>query len=100
VKPHSLQTSGDDADPDRPIGATFLIGIMLILLSAWSWRWFPSAAGTLSHLVMPALTAGRLRHGQHRTVDTSAMLDVLGLDYINTRARQRLSNRRSSGSTR
>lgn len=74
---------------------TFWIGIMLILAFGLELRWFPiGGRGTLSHLVMPALTLGAFAMASIARLTRSAMLDVLRLDYINTARAKGLSNRR------
>ena len=72
---------------------TFWIGIMLILAFGLELRWFPiGGRGTLSHLVMPALTLGAFAMASIARLTRSAMLDVLRLDYINTARAKGLSN--------
>ena len=96
VKPHSLQ---DHAVMTLTLigqsAPTFWIGIMLILTFGLELRWFPiGGRGTLSHLVMPALTLGAFAMASIARLTRSAMLDVLRLDYINTARAKGLSNRR------
>jgi peptide/nickel transport system permease protein len=96
VKPHSLQ---DHAVMTLTLigqsAPTFWIGIMLILAFGLELRWFPiGGRGTLSHLVMPALTLGAFAMASIARLTRSAMLDVLRLDYINTARAKGLSNRR------
>jgi peptide/nickel transport system permease protein len=72
---------------------TFWIGIMLILTFGLELRWFPiGGRGTVSHLVMPALTLGAFAMASIARLTRSAMLDVLSLDYINTARAKGLSN--------
>ena len=96
MKPHSLQ---DHAVMTLTLigqsAPTFWIGIMLILAFGLELRWFPiGGRGTLSHLVMPALTLGAFAMASIARLTRSAMLDVLRLDYINTARAKGLSNRR------
>jgi ABC-type dipeptide/oligopeptide/nickel transport system permease component len=96
VKPHSLQ---DHAVMTLTLigqsAPTFWIGIMLILAFGLELRWFPiGGRGTFSHLVMPALTLGAFAMASIARLTRSAMLEVLGLDYINTARAKGLSNRR------
>jgi ABC-type dipeptide/oligopeptide/nickel transport system permease component len=96
VKPHSLQ---DHAVMTLALigqsAPTFWIGIMLILAFGLELRWFPiGGRGTFSHLVMPALTLGAFAMASIARLTRSAMLEVLGLDYINTARAKGLSNRR------
>jgi ABC-type dipeptide/oligopeptide/nickel transport system permease component len=72
---------------------TFWIGIMLILAFGLELRWFPiGGRGTLSHLVMPALTLGAFAMASIARLTRSAMLDVLRLEYINTARAKGLGN--------
>jgi ABC-type dipeptide/oligopeptide/nickel transport system permease component len=86
VKPHSLY---DHAVMTLTLigqsAPTFWIGIMLILTFGLGLRWFPiGGRGTFAHLVMPALTLGAFAMASIARLTRSAMLEVLGLDYINT----------------
>ena len=64
---------------------TFWIGIMLILIFGLGLRWFPiGGRGTLSHLVLPAVTLGAFAMASIARLTRSAMLDVIRLDYITT----------------
>jgi len=73
---------------------TFWIGIMLILAFGLELRWFPiGGRGTLSHMVMPALTLGAFAMASIARLTRSAMLDVLRLDYINTARAKGLSEK-------
>jgi peptide/nickel transport system permease protein len=72
---------------------TFWIGIMLILAFGLELRWFPiGGRGTLSHLVMPALTLGAFAMASIARLTRSAMLEVLCLDYINSARAKGLSD--------
>ena len=93
VKPHSLY---DHAVMTLTLigqsAPTFWIGIMLILTFGLGLRWFPiGGRGTFAHLVMPALTLGAFAMASIARLTRSAMLEVLGLDYINTARAKGLS---------
>ena len=63
----------------------YWLGIMLILLFSVSLRWFPtSGRGTLSHLVLPAITLGSVLMALVMRLVRSGMLDVLSEDYVRT----------------
>jgi len=71
VKPHSLQ---DHAVMTLTLigqsAPTFWIGIMPDLTFGWSCAGFPSVGVGRYRICHARSHAGRLRHGQHRTVDT------------------------------
>jgi peptide/nickel transport system permease protein len=86
VKPHSLY---DHAVLTLALlgqsAPTFWIGIMLILAFGLGLRWFPiGGRGSWSHLVLPAITLGAFAMASIARLTRSAMLEVIGLDYINT----------------
>ena len=63
----------------------YWLGIMLILVFSVSLGWFPtSGRGTLSHLVLPAITLGSVLMALVTRLVRSGMLDVLGEDYVRT----------------
>lgn len=71
----------------------FWMGILLILLFAEILGWLPSSGYAplarglgpyLSHLVLPALTAGIVSGSIMARFVRSAMLEVMGLDYVRT----------------
>jgi ABC-type dipeptide/oligopeptide/nickel transport system permease component len=71
---------------------TFWIGIMLILGFGLGLRWFPiGGRGTVSHLIMPAITLGAFAMASIARLTRSAMLEVIRLDYINTARAKGLS---------
>jgi peptide/nickel transport system permease protein len=71
---------------------TFWIGIMLILAFGLGLRWFPiGGRGSLSHLVLPALTLGAFAMASIARLTRSAMLEVIRLDYITTARAKGLS---------
>jgi peptide/nickel transport system permease protein len=64
---------------------TYFLGLLLILLFSLTLRWLPSAgSGTLSHLVMPAMTLGAWIAASLARFTRSALLDVLEQPYMRT----------------
>jgi peptide/nickel transport system permease protein len=63
----------------------FWLGLMLIYLFAVQLRWLPTGGiGGLAHLVMPALVLAAFFAARVARLTRSAVLDVLGEDYIRT----------------
>lgn len=63
----------------------FVLGITLILVFSLVLRWLPSGgSGTPWHLVMPALTLASSGAAALARYTRSALLDVLGTDYLRT----------------
>ncbi len=63
----------------------FVVGLLLLYVFAYLLGWFPlSGYGTLSHLVLPALTLGIAGGGWYSRMIRSSMVDVLRQDYIRT----------------
>ncbi|MBB5755180.1 ABC transporter permease [Prosthecomicrobium pneumaticum] len=63
----------------------FLVALLLLYVFAATLGWFPmSGYGTAAHLVLPAFTLGILGAGWYARVVRSAMIDVLGQDYVRT----------------
>lgn len=63
----------------------FWVGIMLMLLFSLHLRWLPaSGRGTLSHMILPAITLGTSMMAQVMRVTRSTMLEVIRQDYIRT----------------
>ncbi len=63
----------------------FVMGILLLYLFAVHLDWLPMGGyGTLSHLILPALTLGILGAGWYSRVMRSSMIDVLQQDYMRT----------------
>jgi len=70
----------------------FVSGIFLLLLFALHWRWFPvigtssspDLADRLHRLVLPAVNLGLIMAAYITRVTRSAMLQVLGEDYVRT----------------
>ncbi|MEX2355711.1 MAG: ABC transporter permease [Thermaerobacterales bacterium] len=77
----------------------FWLGILLIYVFAFQLRWFPivSSATTLTEhlhiLVLPALTIGTSSAALIARMTRSAVLEVLGLDYIRTAYAKGLAQR-------
>lgn len=63
----------------------YWLGIMLILVFSVALGWFPtSGRGTLSHLVLPAITLGSVLMALVTRLVRSGMLDVMNEDYVRT----------------
>lgn len=63
----------------------FWLGIMLILIFAVNFQWFPvSGRGSFAHLILPALTLGTGLAATIARLMRSSLLDVLNQDYIRT----------------
>jgi peptide/nickel transport system permease protein len=74
---------------------SFWLGMLLIVVFAIQLRWLPaggmfslregpSVAGTLQHLILPALTLALVSIGVVARLTRSAMLEALGNDYVRT----------------
>ncbi len=64
---------------------TFFLGIVLILLFAVRFRWFPtSGLESASGLVLPSITLGAFAMASITRLTRAAMLEVLGQDYVRT----------------
>lgn len=62
---------------------SFWLGIMLIILLSVTFPIFPvSGSGTISHLVLPALTLGTALAADMTRLIRSSMLEILGQDFI------------------
>jgi ABC-type dipeptide/oligopeptide/nickel transport system permease component len=73
---------------------TFWLGIMLILVFSVQFALLPSSGrGTLSHLVLPALTLGLFSTARITRLTRSGMLEVLNQDYIRTARAKGVSSR-------
>jgi len=63
----------------------FWFGLLAIMYFSVELGWFPVAGrGTLAHLVLPAITLGVSSTGVIARMTRSAMLEVLGQDFIRT----------------
>lgn len=63
----------------------FWFGLLAIMYFSVELQWFPVAGrGTLAHLVLPAITLGVSSTGVIARMTRSAMLEVLGQDFIRT----------------
>ena len=63
----------------------FVVGLLLLYIFAYLLDWFPLGGyGTLSHLILPALTLGITGAGWYSRMTRSATIDVLRQDYIRT----------------
>jgi peptide/nickel transport system permease protein len=63
----------------------FVVGILLLYVFSVQLGWFPIGGyGTISHLVLPAVTLGILGGGWYSRMSRSSMIEVLGQDYIQT----------------
>lgn len=63
----------------------FVLGLTLLYVFAYLWSWFPLGGyGTLSHLILPALTLGLAGGGWYSRMMRSSMIEVLRNDYIRT----------------
>ena len=62
---------------------SFWVGLLLILVFSVELNWFPSSgSGTFRHLVMPAFALGWVFTAAHTRLARSAMLEVLGSEYV------------------
>lgn len=70
----------------------FWLGIMLIILLSVTFRIFPtSGTGSWRHLVLPSVAVGAYSMARIGRLTRSAMLDVLGEDYLTTARSKGLS---------
>ncbi len=73
----------------------FVVALLLLYVFAATLGWFPmSGYGTLSHVVLPALTLGLLGAGWYARMVRSSMIDVLNQDYVRTARAKGLSGAR------
>jgi peptide/nickel transport system permease protein len=72
----------------------FVVGLVLLYLLAYLAGWFPmSGYGSLSHLILPALTLGIGGGGWYARILRSSLVEVLRQDYIRTARAKGLSER-------
>jgi peptide/nickel transport system permease protein len=61
----------------------FWVGLVLILFFSVFLGWLPSSgAGTVWHLIMPAVSLGWVFAASHMRLTRSSMLEVLGSEYV------------------
>jgi peptide/nickel transport system permease protein len=73
---------------------SFWVGLILILTLSVYLNWLPSSgAGSWKHLVMPAFSLGWVFTAAHMRLARSAMLEVLGSEYIKLARIKGLSER-------
>jgi peptide/nickel transport system permease protein len=73
----------------------FVVALLLLYVFALTLGWFPmSGFGTAAHVVLPALTLGVLGAGWYARIVRSAMIEVLGQDYVRTARAKGISERR------
>jgi peptide/nickel transport system permease protein len=76
----------------------FWLGLMLIYLFAVHLRWLPTGGtGSAAHLVMPSVVLAAFFSARVARLTRSAVLDVLGEDYITTARAKGLAERRVVG---
>jgi ABC-type dipeptide/oligopeptide/nickel transport system permease component len=62
---------------------SFWVGLLMILVLSVTLRWLPSSgSGTFLHIIMPAFALGWVFAAAHMRLARSAMLEVLGSEYI------------------
>ncbi len=73
---------------------SFWLGLMMIFLFAVTLRWLPtSGAGSLRHLIMPAITLGIGSVGIVARMTRASLLEVLGQDFVRTAVAKGLHRR-------
>ena len=73
---------------------SFWVGLMLILIFSVDLNWLPSSgSGTVKHLIMPALALGWVLMASNMRLARSAMLEVLGSEYVKLARIKGLSER-------
>ncbi len=73
----------------------FLVGLLLLYVFAYLFNLFPLGGyGTVSHLILPALTLGVAGGGWYSRVMRSSMVDVLRQDYVRTARAKGLKERK------
>lgn len=73
---------------------SFWVGLILILLLSVSLNWLPSSgSGSFAHIIMPAFALGWVFTAAHMRLARSAMLEVLGSEYVKLARIKGLSER-------
>ena len=73
---------------------SFWLGLMMIFLFAVTLRWLPtSGAGSLRHLIMPAITLGVGSVGIVARMTRASLLEVLSQDFVRTAVAKGLHRR-------
>jgi peptide/nickel transport system permease protein len=73
---------------------SFWVGLLLILTLSVSLNWLPSSgSGSIKHIIMPAFALGWVFTAAHTRLARSAMLDVLGSEYVKLARIKGLSER-------
>jgi len=73
---------------------SFWVGLMLILIFSVDLNWLPSSgSGTAKHIIMPALSLGWVLMASNMRLARSAMLEVLGSEYVKLARIKGLSER-------
>lgn len=72
----------------------YWVGLLLIVLFAVTLRWLPASGyGGISYLILPALALGSRSIAYLARVTRSAMLEVLGADFVRTARAKGLAER-------
>jgi len=73
---------------------SFWVGLLLILIFSVDLNWLPSSgSGTAKHIIMPALALGWVLMASNMRLARSAMLEVLGSEYVKLARIKGLSER-------
>lgn len=73
----------------------FFLGVILMLVFAVGLKWLPAGgAGSFRHLILPAISLGLATAALTARMTRSAMLEVLGSDYIRSARAKGLSESR------
>lgn len=79
----------------------FFVGLMLIWFLGFQWQWVPFTGrggplwtlDGLAHIVLPALTLGSILVGPVARITRTAVLEVLGMDFVRTGRAKGLTER-------
>ena len=72
----------------------FVLGPLLIILFSFSFGWLPAGGwGTVSQLILPALTLGAIRSAYIARLSRAGMLEVIRQDFIRTARAKGLKER-------